>query len=241
MRRLPSLAPLAVGSHPVLVTAAPLPARSRRVRVRVRVRACVRAGRDALAQACTPARAHCNPGGEAGPLALLLRRTSSSHNSSPAPPWPRRGGLPRARVRRRGSATLLTGECAFRNQPPFPRAFEPSCGRRVHRHPWRRPKRRRAFCVHSVPGQARVDHPWCVTLRASNPRGALETIVWRPDSAVGSRRRQGRAPPPSHLGAFHRTPWAVLETAGDLCTQGTTRGSDRNRSAQIRCGPPLIS
>jgi hypothetical protein len=47
-RRLPSLAPLAVGSHPVLVAAAPLPARSRRVRVRVRAR--VRADRDALAQ-----------------------------------------------------------------------------------------------------------------------------------------------------------------------------------------------
>jgi hypothetical protein len=161
-RHLPSLAPLAVGSHPVLVAAAPLPARSHRVRVRARVRA----GRNALAQACTPALAHRNPGGEAGPLALLLRRTSRSPTSSPAPPWPRRGGLPRARGCRGGSAALLTGESTFRHQPPFPRAFEPSYGRRVRLHQWRRPKSRRAVCVHPVPGLARVDHP----LRARAPQ-----------------------------------------------------------------------
>jgi hypothetical protein len=75
-RRLPSLAPLAVGSRPALVAVAPCRC--------VRVRACVCASHDALAQACTPARAHRNPGGEAGPLALLLRRTSSSPTSPPA-------------------------------------------------------------------------------------------------------------------------------------------------------------
>jgi hypothetical protein len=31
------------------------------------------------------------------------------------------------------------------------------------------------------------------------------------------------------------------KTARDLSTPGATRGSDRNRSARIRCGPPLIS
>jgi hypothetical protein len=179
--RLPRLAPLAVGSHPVLVTATPLPARSR-----PRARPC---GPRGLTQACTPARVHRNPGGEAAPLALLLRRTSSSHTSSPALPWPRRGGLPHARGRRGGSAALLTGECAFRHQPPFPRAFEPSCGRRVHRHPWRRPKRRRAVCVHSVPGQARVDHPSA----HAHPSARLRVHVARPPDRKGV---PAPAPPP---------------------------------------------
>jgi hypothetical protein len=111
-RRLPSLAPLAVGSHPVLAAAV---ARCRRVRVRVR------ASRDALAQACTPTRARRSPGGEAGPLAPSLAPDLQFASLSSAPPWPRHGGLPRAHARRGESAALLTGECALRHRPPFTR------------------------------------------------------------------------------------------------------------------------
>jgi hypothetical protein len=187
--------------------------RSRHVRVRARVRA----GRDALAQACTPARAHRNPGGEAGPLAILLRRTSSSPTSPPAPPRPRRGGLPRARGRRGGSAALLTGESAFHHHPPFPRAYESSCGRRVRRHPWRRPERHRAVRVHPVPGQARADHPSA----HAHPNARLHVHVTRPS---GQREVPALAPPPRRLrraraGADHAANAVAL-----LCT--TLRASN---------------
>jgi hypothetical protein len=196
-----------------LVTAAPLSARSRRVRVRVRAR--VRAGRDALAQACTPARAHRNPGGEAGPLALLLRRTSSSHTSSPEPPWPRRGGLPRARGRRGGSAALLTGECAFLHQLPFPRTFEPSCGRSVRRHPWRRPKRRRAICIHPVPGQARVDLP---SMHA-HPSARLRVHIARPLTGKGYPRQRHRRAFVAALAPAPTTPRPPMPLVRDPSSQ----------------------
>jgi hypothetical protein len=121
-------------------------ARCRRVRVRVRV------SRDALALACTPARACRSPGGEAGPLAPSLAPDLQFALLSAAPPWPRCGGLPCARGRRGGSAAPLTGECTLRHRPSFPRAFEPSCGRLARRHPWRRPKLRRTARFQSVPG-----------------------------------------------------------------------------------------
>jgi hypothetical protein len=193
-RRLPSLAPLDVGSRPVLVVVAPC--RCVRVALRSRSRAPVRAATPSRRRAPQHARSvtlEARP----GLWTLPLRRTSSSHSPSPAPPWPRRGGLPRARGRRGASATLLTGECAFRHRSPFPRAFEPSCGHRVHRHPWRRPKRRRAVCDHSVQGQARVDH-----LSAhAHPSARLRAHVGRPPDQKGvpaptpppRRRRRARA------------------------------------------------
>jgi hypothetical protein len=177
----------------------------------VRIRARVRAGRDALAQACTPSRAHHNPGGEAGPLALLLRRTSSSPTSPPAPPWPRRGGLPRARGRRGGSADPLTSESAFHHHLPFPCAYEPSCGHRVRRHPWRQrspscachtpplagevpapapPPRRRRHARAGAHHAANAVALFCATHRASNPRGVRGATVRSPDA-----RRCGISPP----------------------------------------------
>jgi hypothetical protein len=164
--RLPRLALLAVVSHPVLAAAV---ARRRRIRVRVRVRARVRVSHDALAQACTPACARLSPGGEAGPLAPSLASDLQFALLSAAPQWPRRGGLPCARGRRGGSAALLAGECTLLHRPPFPRAFEPSCGRLVRRHPWRRPKLRRAARFQSVPGLSPCRSP----LRACAPQRAL--------------------------------------------------------------------
>jgi hypothetical protein len=90
--------------------------------------------------------------------------------------------------------------------------------------------------------------PWCVTFRASNPRGARETIVWRPDDAVGPRRRQGRDPPPSPLGAFRRTPWAAFEAAGGrsvhvwphagvTATDPPGSGAARHSSPRPHAGP----
>jgi hypothetical protein len=112
-RRLLSLALIAAVSHPVLAADV---ARRRRVRVRARVRT----NNVALAQVCTPTRARLNPGGEAGPLAPFLAPDLEVALLSAAPPWPRRGWLPRARGRREGSATLLTGECTLRHRPPLP-------------------------------------------------------------------------------------------------------------------------
>jgi hypothetical protein len=169
-----------------------------------------------------------------------LSRNSRSPTSPLAPPWPRHGGLPRARGRRGGHADLLTSGSAFHHHPPLPRAYEPSCGRRVRRHPWRRPERHRTIRVHPVPGHTRADHLsahvhpsarlhvhvarpsdrrevpapappphrrrcartgtdhaanavalWCVTLRASNPRGVRGTTVRSPDA-----RSCGISPPP---------------------------------------------
>jgi hypothetical protein len=140
---------------------------------------------------------------------LLSRRTSSSHSPSPAPPWPRRGGLPRARGRRGGSATLLTGECALHHRPLFPRALEPICGRRVRRHPWRWPKRCRAVCVHSVPGQARVDHPSA----HAHPSARLREHVARPPDRKGV---PAPGPPPRH----HRRARASADHAATAVALG---------------------
>jgi hypothetical protein len=190
-RRLPSLAPLAVGSHPVLAAAV---ARCRSIRVRVRAR--VRASRNALAQACTPERACRSPRGEAGPLAPSLAPDLQFALLSAAPPWPRRGGLPRARGHRGGSAALLTGECTLRHRPSFPRA-EPSCDRLVCRHPWRRPKLRHAACFQSVSGLSPCRSP----LRARAHQRSSSHARCRPPDQQGvpaptptpRRRRRARA------------------------------------------------
>jgi hypothetical protein len=161
-RRLPSLALLAV-SRPVLAADV---ARRRRVRVRTRARA----SDDAPAQACTPARARLSSGSEAGPLAPSLAPDLEFALLSAAPPWPRHVGLPLARGRRGGCAALLTGECTLRHRPPIPltRAFVPSCGSLVRRHPWRRPELRRAARFRSVPGLSPCRSP----LRACAPKRA---------------------------------------------------------------------
>jgi hypothetical protein len=220
-----------------LVTASPLPARSRSRCVRARAR--VRAGRDALAQACTPARAHRNPIGEAGPLAHLSRRTSSSPTSPPAPPWPRRGGLPRARGRRGGSAIPLAGESAFHYHPPFPRAYEPSCGRRVRRHPWRRPERHRAVRFHPMPGHSHVDHPSA----HAHPSARLHVHVTRPSGrrevpapALPPRRRRRARAGADHAASAVALLCATLRASNPRGARGATVRSPDAR----RCGisPP---
>jgi hypothetical protein len=200
-----------------------VPARSRHVRIR----ACVRVGRDALAQACTPARAHLNPGGEAGPLALLFRRTSSSPTSPPAPPWPSRGGLPRSRGRRGGSADPLTSESVFHHHPPFPCAYEPSCGRRVRRHPWRRPKRHRVIRDHPVPGQAGPITP-------SGTRTPALAFTCTSHASSGRREVPVPAPPPrrrrhARAGADHPTNAVAL-----LCATHRASNPRGDRGATVR-------
>jgi hypothetical protein len=158
-RRLSSLAPLAVGSRPVLVAIAPC----RRVHVafafaRVSVRA------------ATPSRRRAPQHARTVTLEARLGLWPLSCAGPPARP-PRR-------LRR------------------LPHAYEPSCGRQVRRHPWRRPKRRRAVCVHPVPGQARVDHPSA----HAHPSARLHMDVARP-----SDRREVPAPaPPPRPRQHHR-------------------------------------
>jgi hypothetical protein len=172
-------------------------------------------------------------------LALLLRRTSSSPTSPPAPPWPRCDGLPSAHGHRGGSAALLTGESAFRHQPPFPRAYELSCGRRVRRYPWRRPKRHRAVRVHPVPGQARADHPSA----HAHPSARLHVHVTRPS---GRREVPAPAPPPrrrrrARAGADHAANAVTLLCATLRASnpREARRGTVRSPDAR-RCGisPP---
>jgi hypothetical protein len=182
-RRLPSLALLAIVSR--LVLAADV-AHRRRVRVHVRAHAC--ASDDAPAQACTPACTRLSPGGEAGPLAPSLAPDLQFALLSAAPQWPRRGGLPCARGRRGGSAALLAGECTLLHRPPFPRAFEPSCGRLVRRHPWRRPKLRRAARFQSVPGLSPCRSP----LRACAPKRAPSHARRAPPDQRGHPRQHQR-------------------------------------------------
>jgi hypothetical protein len=101
----------------------------------------------------------------------------------------------------------------------------------------RRRRRTRAGADHAANTVALL----CATRRESTPRGVhrLPGGVQAP-GAVGPRRRQGRVPPPPPQAHFVEHLSCPRKTAGDLSTPGATRGSDRNRSARIWCGPPLV-
>jgi hypothetical protein len=101
----------------------------------------------------------------------------------------------------------------------------------------RRRRRTRAGADHAAIAVALL----CATRRASTPRGVhgLPGGVQAP-GAMGPRRWQGHVPPPPPQAHFVEHLSCPRKTAGDLSAPGATRGSDRNRSSRIRCGPPLI-
>jgi hypothetical protein len=107
-----------------------------------------------------------------------------------------------------------------------------------------RPHQRRVVVAAPAPAPitSRTPSPLsCATRRVSTPRGVhgLPGGVQAP-GAVEPRPRQGRVPPPPPQAHFVEHLGCPRKTVGDLGTPGDTRGGDRDRSARIRCGPPLV-
>jgi hypothetical protein len=125
------------------------------------------------------------------------------------------------------------------HHPPFPRAYEPSCGRRVRRHPWRRPEQHRAICDHPVPGQAVPITP---------PRTRTPALAFTCTSHAPSGRREvpAPAPPPrrrrrARAGANHAANVVTLLCATHRASnpRGVRGATVRSPDAR-RCGisPP---
>jgi hypothetical protein len=81
----------------------------------------------------------------------------------------------------------------------------------------------------------------CATRRVSTPRESMDYRVESRRQALWNlARRQGRVPPPPPQAHFVEHLGCPRKTVGDLGTPGATRGSDRDQSTRIRCGPPLV-
>jgi hypothetical protein len=120
---------------------------------------------------------------------LLLRRTSSLHSCRP-----RRHGLAvegcLAHVdAEEGAPPSSPASARFATGRRFHlRVFVPSCCRLVRRHPWRRPKLRRAARFQSVPGLSPCRSP----LRACAPKRAPSHARRAPPDQRGHPRQHQR-------------------------------------------------
>jgi hypothetical protein len=149
-------------------------------------------------------------------------------------PW-RRAGLRRAPR----ACPVLT--CTFAHWgSPCARATT----RSTHGRSWiGRPHQRRVVIAAPAPAPTtpRTPSPFCARPSSKHPKGSPRATGWSPGA-----RRCGTSPPAGPClaaatsSAFRGTLGLSSKTAGDLSTPGATRGSDHNRCARIRCGPPLV-